>query len=86
MPDSRSCRHYAALGVENATAEYGVPIVECAQPLHATHRATMRETIFHSNLALIEAHNADRSQTFTMAANAFADLTSKEFATGHVSG
>jgi len=41
---------------------------------------TYRLGIFHSNLQMIESHNADSTQTYTMAVNQFADLTSEQFA------
>jgi len=39
-----------------------------------------RETVFRMNAAEIEAHNADKTQTFEKGFNQFSDLTQEEFA------
>lgn len=36
------------------------------------------------NLAKIEAHNADKTQTFTMGVTQFSDLTQEEFETQYL--
>jgi KDEL-tailed cysteine endopeptidase len=38
-----------------------------------------RQAIFMTNEAMINAHNSDKTQTYTMAVNKFADLTQAEF-------
>jgi C1A family cysteine protease len=40
-----------------------------------------REKIFNENVALLEEHNADKTQTYKMGINQFSDLTQSEFAT-----
>jgi C1A family cysteine protease len=45
-----------------------------------------RFTIFRHNFVNILAHNADRSQNFTMGVNQFTDLTPEEFKQQYVSG
>ena len=40
-----------------------------------------REKIFNENVAAIEQHNADKTQTYKMGINQFTDLTQSEFAT-----
>jgi C1A family cysteine protease len=46
---------------------------------------SQRFTIFSQNFAKVQAHNADSTQTFTMAMNQFADLTGAEFKTIYAS-
>ena len=38
----------------------------------------LRKEIFENNLAMIKAHNADPTQTWTMNVNKFADMTKEE--------
>jgi len=42
-----------------------------------------RFEIFQNNLDYINKHNADKTKTFTLAVNKFADLTSEEFAAAY---
>ena len=48
-------------------------------------REALRASIFAHNLAKINAHNA-KGESWTMAVNEFADLTSQEFAVGRIGG
>lgn len=38
-----------------------------------------RKSVFMMNLAKVNAHNADKTQTYTMGINQFSDLTQEEF-------
>ena len=48
-------------------------------PNWAPEQELYRRTIFEQNLAKIEAHNADPTQTYTMGVNQFTVLTQEEF-------
>jgi hypothetical protein len=43
-----------------------------------------REKIFNDNVANVEQHNADTTQTYKMGINQFTDLTQTEFATQYL--
>ncbi len=43
-----------------------------------------REKIFNDNIAKIEEHNSDNSQTYKMGVNQFSDLTQVEFSTTYL--
>jgi cathepsin L len=45
-----------------------------------------RRAIFNLNMKRINEHNADKTNTYTMAMNQFGDLTSDEFATTYIGG
>ena len=58
-------------------AEYGVN--------WAPHEESYRRTIFHKNLAKIELHNADATQTYKMGVNQFTPFTTEEFVQTYLS-
>ena len=45
-----------------------------------------RFEIFASNIRIIETHNSDKTQNFTMSINHFTDLTDEEFKENYISG
>ncbi len=61
-----------------------LPAAIVISPRLPSCRVSLREAIFTANVARIQVHNMDTSQTFTMRTNAFADLTPQEFAVGRL--
>ena len=63
---------------EDYKSEYGKSYDAADEP--------QRRSAFEANMRKIQAHNEDKSQTFKMGLNAFADLTNEEFRARFVSG
>lgn len=47
--------------------------------IYTDNEKSYRFSIFAENLAKIEKHNADKTQTYTLGVTQFADMTSEEF-------
>ena len=52
---------------------------EYGKPVPTGEEFIYRSTVFAENLARIQQHNADESQTYKMGVNQFADITQEEF-------
>jgi len=64
---------------------FGQWMVRHGKTYTSVEEQAMRQAIFNANVAKINAHNL-QGESWTMAINEFADLTSQEFAIGRIGG